>query len=134
MKKNELHRCRHKFCQTCHETVPFDHFSYMQIMNTPPDENTKWDFYYYDYECTQETGVHVPNLVVVQDASGEEKVFYGEDANENFCAWLLNLAEENDRPLTLVAHNMGRYDGNFILSYCLEKGVAVNPLMQERVF
>ena len=129
VKKNEFHRCGHRFCQTCHKTVPYDHFCFMQTLKPLPDEKTKWDFYYYDYECTQETGVHVPNLVVVQNARGEEKVFYGEDA-ENFCTWLLNLAEENERPLTLVAHNMGRYDGNFILSYCLEKGVAVNPLMR----
>ena len=34
------------------------------------EEEKKTKFLFFDFECMQETGVHVPNLVVVQDDEG----------------------------------------------------------------
>jgi hypothetical protein len=31
-------------------------------------------YIFFDYEATQETGIHIPNLIVVHDFNGEEKV------------------------------------------------------------
>ena len=42
------------------------------------EEEKKTKFLFFDFECMQETGVHVPNLVVVQDDEGHEWVFKGE--------------------------------------------------------
>ena len=39
------------------------------------EEEQKSNFLFFDFECMQETGVHVPILVVVQDAHGHEWVF-----------------------------------------------------------
>ena len=39
------------------------------------EEEKKTKFLFFDFECMQETGVHVPNLVVVQDDEGHEWVF-----------------------------------------------------------
>ena len=39
------------------------------------EEEQKTNFLFFDFQCMQETGVHVPNLVVVQDPDGQEWVF-----------------------------------------------------------
>ena len=36
------------------------------------EEKKKTKLLFFDFECKQETGVHVPNLVVVQDDEGHE--------------------------------------------------------------
>jgi hypothetical protein len=35
-------------------------------------------FLFFDYETIQETGTHVPNLVIVQNQDGDENLFKGE--------------------------------------------------------
>jgi hypothetical protein len=39
-------------------------------------EDTK-NLMFFDFECTQDDGKHVSNLCVVQNESGDEKVFSG---------------------------------------------------------
>ena len=45
--------------------------------NEEEEEEKKTKFLFFDLKCMQETGVHVPNLVVVQDDEGHEWVFKG---------------------------------------------------------
>ncbi|XP_070564122.1 uncharacterized protein [Ptychodera flava] len=77
-------------------------------------------YYFFDFECTQDEGVHVPNLCIVQSESCSEQVFYGPNTKQEFCDWA--LTEEN-AVSTFIAHNLQGYDGQFILQYCHENNV-----------
>ena len=58
-----LHECGETVCKVCHEYFldSEEHFCYMRgiYSEVEPDK-----FIFYDFECTQETGKHVPNLVI----------------------------------------------------------------------
>ena len=60
-----LHRCgRLKKCRRCHKTdVARQHDCYMRALRSTP---TCTSFIFYDLECQQETGVHVPNVIVAR--------------------------------------------------------------------
>ena len=98
----------------------------MQVLDPPPEKER--EYYFFDYECRQETGKHVPNLVVVHDEEGDELVFEGDACNDEFCEWL--FSDERDVEAVAIAHNFGKYDGSFILRWLLERGVKCAPLMK----
>ena len=43
---------------------------------------------FFDFECTQEGGEHVPNLCVVHNENGQEWIFSGPNTRDDFCEWL----------------------------------------------
>ena len=120
------HECYTKKCSNCKRTVPWKHKCFMQVLDPPPEKER--EFYFFDYECRQETGKHVPNLVVVHDEEGDELVFEGDVCNDEFCEWL--FCDERDVEAVAVAHNFGKYDGSFVLRWLLERGVKCAPLMK----
>ncbi|XP_056022075.1 uncharacterized protein LOC130054965 [Ostrea edulis] len=99
---------------------------------------------YYDFECTQENGIHIPNLCVAErvcqhcdsldidipchycQGFGAQRrfVFQGPDTLKQFMDWLLqsetdekgNVTFKHDEA-TIIAHNFKGYDGQFILNY-----------------
>ena len=64
-----------------HGTPPKRKEKGTEIGGTTRNKNKKKElitnFLFFDFECMQETGFHVPTLVVVQDADGHEWVFKG---------------------------------------------------------
>ena len=56
------------------------------------DENSNDSSYnqllFFNFECMQDSGVHIPNVCVVQDEAGDEHVFQGENTKDDFCQWL----------------------------------------------
>ena len=60
--KND-HRCWEFKCGSCDEYYVGEHLCYLRIRD-PKDRPCKYVFF--DFECTQESGVHVPNFVVAQ--------------------------------------------------------------------
>ncbi|KAK7605181.1 hypothetical protein V9T40_007039 [Parthenolecanium corni] len=70
-------------------------------------------YLFFDYEAMQETGTHIPNLVIAQDFAGEKHIF---DTNEEFCKWLIS---KEHKGYTAIAHYAKGYDSQFILQYCL---------------
>ena len=120
------HECYTKKCMNCKRTVPCKHKCFMQVLDPPPEKER--EYYFFDYECQQETGKHIPNLVVVHDEEGEEFVFEGEECNDEFCEWLFD--DERDVDAVAIAHNFGKYDGSFVLKWLLERGVRCAPLMK----
>lgn len=94
------HVCRegHRFCYNCKISVPFDHQCFIQ-KDELSDDNVS-GYIFFDYEAMQETGVHIPNLVIAYKYSTEgwlmeKRYFYnnGDDVNNNFCEWL--FVQEN---------------------------------------
>ena len=80
--------------------------------------------FYFDYEAMQDTGIHVPNLVVVQQEKGNHQEIFKNDSRRNcsekFCDWVFRDRcgfQDIEQPLILVAHYLKGYDGYFVLRY-----------------
>ena len=115
------HRCYTKKCMICKSEADYDHLCYMQNLSSYElDKNEAIQYLFYDFECMQETGTHIPNLIVCQDERGREWSFSGPSTAKEFCDWLF----VDERPPTIcIGHSMQGYDGHFIMNYVLEKGV-----------
>ena len=130
----EAHHCGQLKCNTCKEFIDQNHLCYMQPVDDEDGESTDNTtncnddpkFLFFDYETVQETGTHVPNLVIVQNQDGDENLFKGENANEDFCQWLFSGENEHS---TCFAHNLQGYDGYFILSYLNKHGICPSVIM-----
>ena len=65
---------------------------------------------FFDFECTQDHGEHIPNLCVAQNERGEEFVFSGKRTKDEFCKWVfedktqtLRLSLTISRPMTDIS-------------------------------
>ena len=77
---------------------------------------------FFDIETQQETGEHIPTLVIAQTMLGEEEhVFEGDTCIVEFLEYLLVHVEGESRT-TVVAHNGRGFDFQFILRTLLEQG------------
>ncbi len=74
-------------------------------------------YIFFDYEVQQETGIHVPNLVIAKYFNGETFTF---KTNEEFCNWLVS---KQHKGYTAIANCAHRYDSHFILQYCINNTV-----------
>ena len=73
-------------------------------------------YIYFDIEAQQETGIHVPNLLICQTDTGEEKRYRGVTCVAEFLDYLLEF-EHNS---TVIAHNFKGYDGFPVLKVLLD--------------
>ena len=118
MDKSRLkrHECGKK-CSTCNVLLEIEanHKCYMQKLKQSDDDDEGYDqMYFFDFECKQETGEHVPNFCVVQDEKGNEEIFKGDNTVKDFCEWVLR---EDHEKCIFVAHNFKGYDSYFIQDY-----------------
>ena len=71
---------------------------------------------FFDIEAMQLNGEHEPNLLVAEtEEDSEPVVFPGKDCVKNFLEWLEELTEEDERKVTVLAHNFQGYDGYFVV-------------------
>ena len=123
------HKCGEIKCGACKEFVnPEIHKCFIQPHKQ--DEREKefvekhaevdQKYLFFDFECIQETGVHVPNLVIVHDTEENEVMFKGPNTRDEFCDWL--FTEENEGAIC-IAHNLKAYDGYFILQYLYDQTI-----------
>lgn len=141
------HKCGEVFCKICKNFAnPQSHLCYMQplkrkasgneedespkkarkVATKEETEKNKPKYFFFDFECIQETGTHVPNLVVVQDEKGNEKVFRGPATRDEFCDWLFS---EDHSGVICIAHNLKGYDAYFILQYLYENKILPNIIL-----
>ena len=59
---------------------------------------------FFDFECIQENGTHIPNLCVVHDEAGNEHVFQGENTKDDFCEWLFQ--KDNAGSIVIISRVM----------------------------
>ena len=89
------HICGRK-CRTCGVVITredTDHKCYMQPLEQ--DEDSSYNhMLFFDFEATQEHGIHQPNLCVVHDEEGEVALFQGKDTVKDFCEWLFTEQHE----------------------------------------
>ena len=75
-------------------------------------------YMFYDFETTQDTGVHIVNWVHAWDFNGEEHTF---DTIDEFCKFVFDTSDYKN--YTFIAHNAKAFDNQFILKYCIENGL-----------
>ena len=115
------HICGKK-CRTCGVILnqeDDEHECYIQQLEQE-EESSYNHLLFFDFESTQEHGIHCPNLCVVHDEEREVGLFQGEDTVKKFCEWLLTPQHEG---CIVVAHNFQGYDGYFITKYLIENAI-----------
>ena len=116
------HQCVDKTCPTCKkERNPQDlnHQCYMQQLE-PKEESSYNQLLFFDFECTQEHGIHEVNLCVACDESGEAVVFQGKNSVKDFCTWLFTPQHQD---CIVIAHNFQGYDSYPILKFLNENAI-----------
>ena len=115
------HICGRK-CRTCGVVVTredTDHKCYIQPLEQ--DEDSSYNhMLFFDFEATQEHGIHCPNLCVVHDEEKEVALFQGKDTVKDLCKWLFTPQHKG---CIVVAHNFQGYDGYFITDYLVQNAI-----------
>ena len=128
VRKLNNHACvDNKKCPTCKiERNPSDlnHQCYIQPLE-PKEEPSYAQLLFFDFECTQEHGIHEVNLCVVYDEEGEAAVFRGKDAVKDFCTWLLTPDHQD---CIVIAHNFQGYDSYPIIKYLHEHAIGCEAI------
>ena len=124
----KYHICGRK-CKTCGVIVKKEddeHQCYIQKLE-PPEEEQYNQLLFFDFEATQEHGVHEPNLCVVHDEVGEVGLFKGKDTVKQFCEWLLTKEHQD---CIVVAHNFQGYDAYFIIKYLIQNAIKYEHILR----
>ena len=122
------HICGKK-CKTCGiilKKEDEEHQCYIQKLEQPEEEQYN-HLLFFDFEATQEHGVHEPNLCVVHDEVGEVGLFKGKDTVKQFCEWLLTKEHQD---CIVVAHNFQGYDGYFIIKYLIQNAIKYEHILR----
>ena len=115
------HECGRK-CRTCGLILneeDNDHKCYIQQLEQEEDSSYN-HLLFFDFEATQEHGIHCPNLCVVHDEEREVALFQGKDTVKNFCQWLFTPEHKG---CIVVAHNFQGYDGYFIKDFLIQNAI-----------
>ena len=119
--KSNGHICGRK-CKTCGVILKKEddeHKCYIQKLEQPEEEQYN-HLLFFDFEATQEHGIHEPNLCVVHNEEGEVGLFKGKDTVKQFCEWLLT---KEHKDCIVVAHNFQGYDAYFIIKYLIQNAI-----------
>ena len=128
VRKLNNHQCvDKKKCPTCKVVRnPSDpnHKCYIQ-QEQAKEEPSYAQLLFFDFECTQEHGIHEVNLCVVYDEEGEVAVFRGKNAVKDFCAWLFTPEHQDS---IVIAHNFQGYDSYPIIKCLHEHAVGCEAI------
>ena len=119
--KSNAYICGKK-CLTCGiilKEEDNEHKCYIQKTEQPKESQYN-HLLFFDFESTQEHGIHHPNLCVVHDEEREVGLFQGKDTVKEFCEWLLTKEHQD---CIVVAHNFQGYDGYFITKYLIQNAI-----------
>ena len=115
------HICGKK-CPTCkvvYQPKDTDHLCYIQ-QEELKEQSGYNHLLFFDFEATQEHGIHHPNLCVVYDEEKEVALFQGPDTVKEFCRWLLTPQHKG---CIVIAHNFQGYDSYFIIKELNENAI-----------
>ena len=123
VRKLNKHECvDNKKCPTCkigRNPKDPNHKCYMQPLELK-EESSYTQLLFFDFECTQEHGIHEVNLCVVYDEDREVAVFEGKNTVKDFCTWLLTPKYHE---CIVIAHNFQGYDSYPILKHLRENTI-----------
>lgn len=83
-------------------------------MQTQSPHTPSENLLFFDFETDQSSGEHIPNLCVVQDFEGKQRVFEGPSTLNEFCRFLFSEEKKN---YTAIAHHSKGFDSLFILQW-----------------
>ena len=121
------HKCRVPRCKQCKEPVG-DISSHRCFMPTLKQAEITNNYIFYDFECMQETGIHIPNYIFamgVKECSTWE--FKGADCVSGFVKKFIN---KKFKGYTFLAHNAKGYDNYFIVRKLLEEKMYIDLITQ----
>ena len=124
---SKKHICGRK-CSTCGVLLneKDEHKCYIQ-KSEHSEESRYSELLFFDLECTQEDGIHKPNLCIVHNEAGHERLFQGKNTIVDFCKWLFTKEHQD---CIVVAHNFQGYDGYFIQNYLNQNGVKYEVILR----
>ena len=115
-------------CTTCGVILKGKDEHKCYVQKTEHSEESQYnELLFFDSECTQEGGIHKPNLCIVHNEAGDEWVFQGKNTNVDFCKWLFT---KEHKDCIVVAHNFQGYDGYFIQNFLNENGVKYEVILR----
>lgn len=97
----EMHKCGTTRCPSCHEFV--DAIEHRCFLRSEPSKTASESLIFFDFETDQSSGEHLVNFAVAQYADGNETIFKGYNACNDFCTWLFSIKHKG---FTAIAHNM----------------------------
>ncbi|XP_058890904.1 uncharacterized protein LOC117407014 isoform X1 [Acipenser ruthenus] len=124
--KPQTHKCLTPYCKLCKAVLlpHSDHKCFIQMLK-PKEPTDKYVFY--DFECRQEAGVHIPNYLYCMHMGGESWYWEGEECVKKFF-------ERYRRPCyagyTFLAHNAKSYDSYLLMNYLVSNGINPNIIAQ----
>ena len=111
------HICGRK-CSTCGimlEDAEAKHECYIQKIEQSEEGDSQYnELLFFDFECKQETGEHEPNLCIVHDEAGRQKLFNGKDTVKKFCEWLFSKEHQDCKE---------HHDGYFIQNFLIKNAI-----------
>ena len=123
----KFHLCGKK-CSTCGVVLNEKDEHKCYIQKTEQSEESQYnELLFFDFECIQKTGKHEPNLCIVHNEQGKEKLFQGSDTLKKFCEWLLTKEHQD---CIVVAHNFQGYDGYFIQNYLNKNAIKYEVILR----
>lgn len=139
--KKNPHICGTKYCFICKEKKPIRHECYMMKSKPRSHKLNREILIFFDLECMQTRRFgnnnnnfgHEPNLCVAHQACDKcaaeqdvtqtcsvcgirEHIFSDQNIIAEFMAYIGSIPDKFKR-VTIVAHNLQKYDGHFILQY-----------------
>lgn len=139
--KENPHVCGVKYCFMCKEDKPVRHDCFIPKAKSKEHKAMSEIFVFFDLECTQSNPFpndsikfeHIPNLCVAQQACDaccalidvkkpcincgvREHIFMRHNVIEKFMTYLSRLPKKFKKVI-VIAHNLQKYDGHFILQY-----------------
>jgi len=122
-----LHDCTDKYCEGCKKVHPRARKCWFPALKYKEDPIK----FYFDFECRvmPEGKTHVPNVVCLQDAAGEETITMCDwespkPLTDRFCELIFN--DTKYKYATLIAHNGRAYDFHFILGWAFNNGIKID--------
>ena len=132
-RRPEDHECGEVLCRNCDEYVQVNtHRCYMKPIRDEFDEgqqegadrrkktkkkkrvskeagdDEEQEYLFFDIETRHDKGRHVAKLLIVQDETGDETVFKGDECVKEFTSWLLDGTHQG---AIVIAHNFRSFDG-----------------------
>lgn len=117
------HSCGTYLCTLCEKYVPVsEHRCYQRFGKSKKSSET---MIFFDFETVQDTGEHIPNLVVarryrMKDKSYIEYIVRSSDVRQKFGSWLFSRENKGS---TVLAHNLKGFDGVFLLNYLVKNNI-----------
>ena len=110
----QQHKCGHAKYHCCGEYVEVENhkcFIQKESLEERNEDHVPPLHIFFDIECKQEGGKHVPNLLVCERVDEDRpRHWSGEDCVYQFLLQLEQWCEGGKQPLTVLAHNFQGYD------------------------